>query len=118
MAHVDRSEVTATLPLVSISLGHAAVFLIGDDMRESSTPPTPIILRSGDVVIMSGPTRRSYHGVPRILERSLPPHLAYDDERDDDDWEPFARYLTSARINVNVRQSGLTDEQIAELVSL
>ncbi|TIB37153.1 hypothetical protein E3P86_02288 [Wallemia ichthyophaga] len=116
MAHVDRSEVTSSLPLVSISLGHSAVFLIGDDERESKSPPTPIVLRSGDVVVMSGPTRRSYHGVPRILERSLPPHLQ--NEQEDDEWEPFARYLSTARINVNVRQTGLSDQQIAELVSV
>lgn len=116
MAHVDRSEVTASLPLVSISLGHSAVFLIGDDERESTNPPTPIILRSGDVIVMSGPTRRSYHGVPRILERTLPPHLQ--SQEDDDDWEPFARYLSTARINVNVRQTGLSHDQIAELVSV
>lgn len=77
MAHVDRSEVCATSPLVSIScvavlslgshsedlcrLGNAAVFLIGGLTRD--TEPTPILLRSGDVVIMSGPAcRRAYHG--------------------------------------------------------
>ena len=81
MAHVDRSEICATSPLVSISyashdfgfhschadrcvvlrLGCAAIFLIGGTTRE--TDPVPILLRSGDVVIMSGPgCRRAYHG--------------------------------------------------------
>ena len=61
MGHVDRSEVCATSPLVSISLGNAAVFLIGGQTRD--VKPTPILLRSGDVVIMSGPRcRRAYHG--------------------------------------------------------
>ncbi|KAF8959032.1 hypothetical protein BDZ97DRAFT_1923177 [Flammula alnicola] len=70
MAHVDRSEVCATSPLVSISLGNAAIFLIGGLTRD--TEPIPILLRSGDVVIMSGPAcRRAYHGVPRILEGTL-----------------------------------------------
>ncbi|KDQ59558.1 hypothetical protein JAAARDRAFT_33136 [Jaapia argillacea MUCL 33604] len=107
MAHVDRSEICATSPLVSISLGSAAVFLIGGLTR--STPPIPILLRSGDVVIMSGPAcRRAYHGVPRILENTLPPHLvalgptASDSENQE--WEPYAEYLRHARINVNVRQ--------------
>ncbi|TIB95682.1 hypothetical protein E3Q17_04192 [Wallemia mellicola] len=116
MAHVDRSEVTATLPLVSISLGHSAILLIGDDIRESTNPPTAIVLRSGDVIVMSGPTRRSYHGVPRILERTLPEHLK--SQEDDEEWEPYACYLSKTRINVNVRQSGLSDEQITELVSV
>ncbi|GLB35010.1 putative 2OG-Fe(II) oxygenase superfamily protein [Lyophyllum shimeji] len=90
MAHVDRSEVCATSPLVSISLGNAAVFLIGGQTRDSE--PVPILLRSGDVVIMSGPEcRRAYHGVPRILEGTLPPHL----QSTDADWEPYERCLVS-----------------------
>ena len=77
MAHVDRSEVCATSPLVSISyarnqrvsistyhdsrLGCAAIFLAGGQTRD--TEPVPILLRSGDVLIMSGPAcRRVYHG--------------------------------------------------------
>ncbi|KAJ7046694.1 hypothetical protein C8F04DRAFT_1061399 [Mycena alexandri] len=101
MAHVDRSEVCATSPLVSISLGNAAVFLIGGLTRD--TEPIPIILRSGDVVIMSGPAcRRAYHGVPRILENTLPDHLAA--QPDEPQWAPFAEYMDTTRININVRQ--------------
>ncbi|KAF8201434.1 hypothetical protein BJ912DRAFT_1019397 [Pholiota molesta] len=86
MAHVDRSEVCATSPLVSISLGNAAVFLIGGLTRDSE--PVPILLRSGDVVIMSGPAcRRAYHGVPRILEGTLPPHLKASELQDDPSFE-------------------------------
>ncbi|RDX52669.1 hypothetical protein OH76DRAFT_1399912 [Lentinus brumalis] len=100
MAHVDRSEICATSPLVSISLGCAAVFLIGGRTRDD--PPTPILLRSGDVVVMSGPAcRRAYHGVPRILEGTLPPHL---EGGSDEDWEYYEEYLRGTRINVNVRQ--------------
>ena len=95
MAHVDRSEVSASLPLLSISLGHSAVFLIGDDVRESSKPPTPILLRSGDVIVMSGPTRRSYHGIPRILENTLPQYLKFDNG--DAEWAPYSRYLSQVR---------------------
>ncbi|KAG7452572.1 uncharacterized protein BT62DRAFT_958504 [Guyanagaster necrorhizus] len=100
MAHVDRSEVCATAPLVSISLGNAAVFLIGGPTRD--TEPVPILLRSGDVVIMSGPAcRRAYHGVPRILDDTLPPHLA---DCGDEDWARYASYMSKTRININVRQ--------------
>ena len=84
MGHVDRSEVCSTSPLVSVSyvfanhwryyivsdfgncchtirLGHAAIFLIGGLSRDEE--PIPILLRSGDVVVMSGPQcRRAYHG--------------------------------------------------------
>lgn len=42
-------------------LGNAAVFLIGGLTRD--VVPVPILLRSGDVLIMSGPAcRRAYHG--------------------------------------------------------
>ncbi|PCH38450.1 hypothetical protein WOLCODRAFT_161586 [Wolfiporia cocos MD-104 SS10] len=103
MAHVDRSEVCATSPLVSISLGCAAVFLIGGLTRD--VEPTPILLRSGDVVIMSGPAcRRAYHGVPRILEGTLPPHLQHNASSGGEMWEVYEQYLRSARININVRQ--------------
>jgi len=85
MGHVDRSELSSTTPLVSISLGNAAVFLIGGLTRDIE--PIPLLLRSGDVVIMSGPAcRREYHGVPRILEGTLPDHLgpgAHDSGEDD-----------------------------------
>ncbi|KAK0210692.1 hypothetical protein DFS33DRAFT_1294803 [Desarmillaria ectypa] len=100
MAHVDRSEVCATAPLVSISLGNAAVFLIGGLTRD--TEPVSILLRSGDIIIMSGPAcRRAYHGVPRILDDTIPPHLTYSA---DDDWARYANYMSTTRININVRQ--------------
>ncbi|CAA7271752.1 unnamed protein product [Cyclocybe aegerita] len=106
MAHVDRSEVCATSPLVSMSLGNAAVFLIGGLTRDSE--PTPILLRSGDVVIMSGPAcRRAYHGVPRILEGTLPGHLESRSVKDEvmaKEWEPYEAYMRTTRININVRQ--------------
>lgn len=51
---------------------------------------------------MSGPAcRRAYHGVPRILEGTLPPHL---EGGSDEDWEYYEEYLRGTRINVNVRQ--------------
>ncbi|KAF9218329.1 hypothetical protein BS17DRAFT_804842 [Gyrodon lividus] len=109
MGHVDRSEVCATSPLVSISLGNAAIFLIGGLTRD--TEPSPILLRSGDVVIMSGPgCRRAYHGVPRILENTLPGHFSQptddggDDGGDIADWVPYEEYMQTTRININVRQ--------------
>ncbi|OAX39202.1 hypothetical protein K503DRAFT_769734 [Rhizopogon vinicolor AM-OR11-026] len=104
MAHVDRSEVCATSPLVSISLGNAAIFLIGGLSRD--VEPTAILLRSGDAVIMSGPAcRRAYHGVPRILEDTLPDHfsLGLDDE-DLTSWTSYESYMQTTRININVRQ--------------
>jgi alkylated DNA repair protein alkB family protein 1 len=47
-------------------LGNAAIFLIGGLTRD--VEPTAILLRSGDVVIMSGPAcRRAYHGLSELI---------------------------------------------------
>jgi len=101
MGHVDRSEVCATSPLVSISLGNAAIFLAGGLSRDEE--PIPILLRSGDIVVMSGPQcRRAYHGVPRVLDGTLPDYLQTFGE--DEDSELFGNYLQTTRININVRQ--------------
>jgi len=106
MAHVDRSEVCATSPLVSISLGNPAIFLIGGTTREID--PVSILLRSGDVIIMSGPAcRRAYHGVPRILGGTLPHHFrsqCLESETLRKEWEPYEDYMKMSRININVRQ--------------
>ncbi len=40
-------------------------------------------------------------GVPRILENTLPPHLS---DTGDLAWTPYAEYMETTRINVNVRQ--------------
>ena len=57
-------------PLVSISLGHAAIFLLGTSSRQVT--PRPIILRSGDVLIMAGDGRKCYHGTSANLAFGLP----------------------------------------------
>ena len=47
------------------SFGQSAVFLVGG--RSKAVQPSALLLRSGDVVIMSGSSRLAYHGVPRII---------------------------------------------------
>ena len=63
--HQDRDESAGTAPVVSISLGDQAVFRIGGATRRG--PTVSMILRSGDVVVMGGAARRSFHGIDRIL---------------------------------------------------
>lgn len=108
-AHVDQSEVDSVRPLVSISLGESAIFLVGGKTRE--TTPIPILLRSGDVVIMSGPSRRVFHGVPRIIEREHSPalkpppdHAALSQAFTSPDAPQIRAFMQGTRINVNVRQ--------------
>ena len=66
MAHQDISEVCLEKPLMSLSLGCTAIFLMGTDRREDK--PFAFYLRSGDVVAFTGPSRTAYHAVPRILD--------------------------------------------------
>ena len=65
-AHVDDMERTVAHPVISLSLGCPAVFLVGGATKES--PVIPVILRSGDAIIMSGDSRLALHGVARIFD--------------------------------------------------
>ncbi|KAI9348045.1 2OG-Fe(II) oxygenase superfamily-domain-containing protein [Obelidium mucronatum] len=105
MGHQDRSEVNMDAPLVSFSLGHSCIIVIGTESREDRDPlPISFVLRSGDIIVMSGPSRKVFHGVPRILSNSLPAHLSRNQNDDDKDWPVFASFLSTTRININVRQ--------------
>jgi DNA oxidative demethylase len=62
--HQDRDEADFSWPVVSISLGDDGLFRIGNTTRGGKTES--IWLGSGDVVVMGGPARLTYHGVDRI----------------------------------------------------
>ncbi len=62
--HQDKDEVDFSWPVLSISLGDDALFRIGNQTRGGKTES--IWLNSGDVVIMGGPARLTYHGIDRI----------------------------------------------------
>ena len=87
--HQDKDErpetIGAGIPVVSISLGDSAKFLIGGTKRNDAV--RVIIVESGDAVIMGGPSRLRYHGVSGILPGSAPGELAI-----------------SGRYNLNFRQ--------------
>ena len=72
--HQDKDErpetIAAGIPIVSVSLGDAARFVIGGLSRKE--PMNPVVLRSGDVLVMGGPARLRYHGVTRILPGTAP----------------------------------------------
>ncbi len=62
--HQDKDEADFSWPVLSVSLGDDALFRIGNTTRGGKTES--IWLNSGDVVIMGGPARLTYHGVDRI----------------------------------------------------
>jgi DNA oxidative demethylase len=72
--HQDKDEpretIEAGVPIVSFSIGDAARFVVGGLARKD--PTAPLVLRSGDVVVMGGPSRLRYHGVTRILPGTAP----------------------------------------------
>ena len=60
----------------------------GVDRR--SAPFTDVALRSGDLLVFGGPTRRIYHGVPKVLEATAPEGLG----------------LPPGRLSITVRETG------------
>jgi alkylated DNA repair protein (DNA oxidative demethylase) len=59
--HQDRDERDFGFPIVSISLGLSAVFLLGGATRSAATMKIP--LQHGDVLVFGGASRLRYHGV-------------------------------------------------------
>ncbi len=59
--HQDKNEVDYSQPIVSISLGIAAVFQFGGESR--SDKPIKIPLAHGDVIVWGGKTRQNFHGI-------------------------------------------------------
>ena len=62
--HQDRDEQELAAPVVSLSLGDAALFRIGSESRKG--PTKSIRLQSGDAFVFGGPARLAYHGVDRL----------------------------------------------------
>lgn len=100
-----------------VSFGQTSVFLLGGTKREDC--PTAMFMHSGDIMVMSGPSRLLYHAVPCIVPAPagnvLPPCLgqrleakAQDDDIiqsvSEEDWEVCSWYLQTSRVNVTVRQ--------------
>jgi DNA oxidative demethylase len=59
--HQDRDEADLAQPVVSVSLGLPAVFLVGGLDRGGRA--RPVAVRSGDVVVFGGPARLLFHGI-------------------------------------------------------
>ncbi|MEX0371201.1 MAG: alpha-ketoglutarate-dependent dioxygenase AlkB [Tateyamaria sp.] len=62
--HQDKDEADFKWPVLSVSLGDAGLFRIGNTTRGGKTES--LWLESGDVVVMGGAARLTYHGVDKI----------------------------------------------------
>ena len=119
--HRDDAEPCQSVPIVSISIGLDAIYLLGRETKEHA--PIAMRLRSGDVVVQGGASRGYVHGVPRVLADSLPAALAATSGRDAEggdgaeadeeaaaDLEAVRGWLSGHRLNINVRQCFDADE--------
>lgn len=97
--HRDVSE-SCDVPLVSISFGCDALFLIGHDDEQDGEI---IRLRSGDVLYMGGHSRFAWHAVPRIIGNTCPEWLQ-DWPAENDNFEQWRGWMKGKRINFNIRQ--------------
>lgn len=108
--HLDDMEADWSRPIVSMSLGCKAIFLLGGKSREDQ--PLAMYLRSGDIMLMAGEARECFHGVPRIFTDeknaeidSLVSQFSHEDDN------CFLEYISSSRININIRQPPIWDFQ-------
>lgn len=89
--HQDKDELSPD-PVVSLSVGDACVFRFGNT-ESRRRPWTDVDLRSGDLFVFGGPSRLAFHGVTSIVPGTAPDGCG----------------LSTGRINVTLRATGLTD---------
>ena len=66
--HQDKDEEAFDAPVVSLSLGDAALFRYGGlDRRD---PTRSVRLNSGDAIVFGGPARLIHHGIDRLVAGS------------------------------------------------
>lgn len=62
--HQDRDEQDFDAPVLSVSLGDTCLFRYGG--KDRGDPTKSFKLQSGDVMLLSGPSRLIFHGVDRL----------------------------------------------------
>jgi DNA oxidative demethylase len=87
--HQDGEEPSGA-PVVTISLGDACQFRLAGVERRTA-PFTDVDMRSGDLLVFGGPSRRIYHGVPKVFDGTGPADLG----------------LPPGRLSITVRETGL-----------
>lgn len=88
--HQDKEE-RVNQPVVSFSIGDSCLFRFGNPQNRNK-PWTDVELASGDLFVFGGPSRFSYHGVPKTYPGTAPAGSGHE----------------SGRINITLRQTGLT----------
>jgi DNA oxidative demethylase len=62
--HQDKDEQDFSAPVLSVSLGDDAVFVLGGAQR--TDPRRRLMLCSGDVMLLAGKARLAFHGIDRL----------------------------------------------------
>ncbi|KAI0985329.1 hypothetical protein GJ496_009987 [Pomphorhynchus laevis] len=93
--HTDVYEQELRCPIVTVSLGADGVFMIGGNDRFCQEPDS-VLLKEGDVMIMSLEARTAVHAIPKIIAS-----IADKPETDSDVISDF--YLNN-RVNISIRQ--------------
>jgi len=127
--HTDHYEEELCQPLISYSFGQSAIYLIGGPTRD--VKPEAIWVRSGDIMLMTGPSRVAFHAVPCIItkpSKTTPENIGdcplvldsdnsninvdkkeidgciWNNAMASNDWKEFSEYISNTRININIRQ--------------
>jgi len=68
--HQDRDERDFAQPIITITLGDTADFLVGGPAR--SDKATAFTFQSGDALLMGGPSRLFFHGIRKVHAGTSP----------------------------------------------
>lgn len=88
--HQDKDERSGA-PVVSLSIGDTCRFRFGNNENRNK-PYRDVALVSGDLFVFGGPARFAYHGVLGVQQGTAPAGCGLD----------------SGRINITMRETGLT----------
>ena len=88
--HQDKDE-RADEPVVSLSIGDAALFRLGNTVNRAK-PYADVQLTSGDLFVFGGPSRFAFHGVPKVHPGTAPADCG----------------LATGRLNITMRVTGMT----------
>jgi len=89
--HQDAEE-PSSAPVVTISLGDTCLFRIAAVDRRTS-PFIDLRLQSADLLVFGGPSRRIYHGVPKVYDST----------------GPRIPGLPGGRLSLTIRETGFAD---------
>ncbi|NWF26029.1 alpha-ketoglutarate-dependent dioxygenase AlkB [Streptomyces sp. PKU-EA00015] len=87
--HQDKEEHSGA-PVVSLSIGDTCLFRFGNT-ENRGRPYTDVELVSGDLFVFGGPSRFTYHGVPKVYAGTADP----------------AAGMAGGRLNITLRETGL-----------